>query len=235
MSCSGTNAYRYGTMKEWVIALTVVLADGSVVKTRRRPRKSSAGYDLTRLMIGSEGTLGLVTEAVLKLASAPTNLHVAVVTFPDVQAAVRTGLRLTGSGLLIEALELLDAESMKAINMAKVSYISWQELPTLFLKFAGSRDMVKDQIEIATKAAQWNHCTKFEVTDEQALVDAWWDARKAVGKALLARKRDPSDVFLPSDAAVPISRLADLMVESQRMLADAKMVGSVVGHLGDGE
>lgn len=235
MSCSGTNAYRYGTMKEWVIALTVVLADGTVIKTRQRPRKSSAGYDLTRLMIGSEGTLGLATEAVLKLASAPNNLHVVVVTFPDIQAAVRTGVLLTGSGTLIEALELLDAESMKAINMAKVSPISWRELPTLFLKFAGSNYSVKEQIENAKRAADQSHCNSFEVTDDQLLMDTWWDARKVVGKALLARKKDATDVFLPSDAAVPISRLADLMIESQRMLVEARMVGSVVGHLGDGK
>ncbi|KAL9617811.1 MAG: hypothetical protein Q9160_007416 [Pyrenula sp. 1 TL-2023] len=235
MSCSGTNAYRHGTMKEWVIALTVVLADGSVIKTRQRPRKSSAGFDLTRLMIGSEGTLGLVTEAVLKLTSAPTNLHVGVATFPDIQSAVRTGLSLTGSGMLIDALELLDAESMKAINMAQVSPITWQEYPTLFLKFSGSVNTVKDQIVSVEEAATQNYCKTFEVTDQTDLIETWWDARKAVGKALLAQKKDPSDVFLPSDAAVPVSRLADLMVESQKMLANAQMVGSVVGHLGDGK
>lgn len=234
MSCSGTNAYRYGTMKEWVIALTVVLADGTVIQTRRRPRKSSAGYDLTRLMIGSEGTLGLVTEAVLRLASLPKNLHAAVVRFSDIHAAVRTGLFIARSGILVEALELLDAESLVAINLANISSFRWSESPTLFLKLSGPMNTVNDQINAIKQAALQNNCNNFEVTNEPDLISTWWNARKAVGRALLSRKKHPSDVFLPSDAAVPISRLADLMVESQRLLAAAGMLGSVIGHLGDG-
>ena len=137
MNCSGTNAYRHGTMKDWVVSMTVVLADGTVVKTRRRPRKSSAGYDLTRLIVGSEGTLGLVTEAVLKVTSVPENLHVVVATFPDTHFAVKTAVALIGSGVPIDAIELLDKHSMWAINQSHLSTKQWRESPTLFLKLSG--------------------------------------------------------------------------------------------------
>ena len=136
-SCSGTNAYRYGTMKDWVLGLTVVLADGTIIKTRHRPRKSNAGYDLTRLFIGSEGTLGLITEASLKLTNKPENVQVAVAAFPSTHQAAATATRLVQKGLPLAAIELLDDMAMRAVNQGGQTNRTWPEEPTLFLKFSG--------------------------------------------------------------------------------------------------
>lgn len=136
-NCSGTNAFRYGTMKDWVVNLTVVLADGRVVKTRRRPRKSSAGYNLTSLFVGAEGTLGLVTEVTLKLAVVPQDTGVAVVSFPSIDEAARAATGLIRSGIQLGALEFMDEVQMQVINRhgsAAVRKTAWDEKPTLFLK-----------------------------------------------------------------------------------------------------
>jgi len=136
-NCSGTNAFRYGTMRDWVINLTVVLADGRIIKTRRRPRKNSAGYNLTGLFVGAEGTLGIVTEATLKLAVIPQDTSVAVVSFPSIHAAVEAAAKLIRSGIQLAALEFMDEVQMKVINRhgsAAVRKTSWDECPTLFLK-----------------------------------------------------------------------------------------------------
>jgi D-lactate dehydrogenase (cytochrome) len=124
--CSGTNAYRYGTMKEWVVSLTVVLADGTIIKTRQRPKKSSAGYDLTRMFIGSEGTLGLVTEATLKLAVKPKSENVAVASFPSVHHAADCARRVVEEGIPIAGLEILDDVQMKCINASKTTQREWK-------------------------------------------------------------------------------------------------------------
>ena len=236
MSCSGTNAYRYGTIKEWVLSMTVVLADGTVVKTHRRPRKTSAGFDLTHLIIGSEGTLGLVTEAVLKVTIEPQNLQVAIVTFSDVRIAVKTALAIikASAGSPIDALELLDSYSMFAINKTGFSSVQWKEVPTLFLKFAGSQTKVKDQIDMATAAAKQHGSDSFVLYSGREEIKAAWDARKVVAKAVMATKEHPSHHFLSADAAVPMSRLGDIMNETQRMIKEAGFVGSTLGHVGDG-
>ena len=235
MNCSGTNAYRHGTMKDWVVSMTVVLADGTIVKTRRRPRKSSAGYDLTRLIVGSEGTLGLVTEAVLEVTSAPANPHVVVATFPDTHFAVKTAVTLIGSGVPIDAIELLDKHSMWAINQSRLSTKQWRENPTLFLKLSGLQLAVQAHLEITKQAAEKNHCQDFEVSGNQHEIDISWGARKAVGKSLMAMKKDHSDLFLNADAAVPISSLADMIEETHQKIIDAGLAGSTLGHVGDGQ
>lgn len=234
MSCAGTNTYRYGTMKEWVIGLTVVLADGRIVKTRQRPRKSSAGYDLTHLIIGSEGTLGLVTEATIKLACQPVNLHIVVATFSSAQAAVKACLGLINAGLLLDAIELLDRNSIKAINVSKLSGRKWEELETVFIKLSGSQSTVEDLLETIKKTAEANGCKSFEATGKKNEIEAIWDARKKDGTAALAMKKDPTDIFLINDAAVPISRVADLIEESYRLTEGTGMFPSVTAHLGDG-
>ena len=236
MSCSGTNAYRYGTMKEWVLSMTVVLASGTVVRTHRRPRKTSAGYDLTHLIIGSEGTLGLVAEAVLKLTTAPQNLQVAIATFPDTQVAVKTAISIikASAGAPIDALELLDGYSMYAINKSGFSTIAWREVPTLFLKFAGSQSTVADQIIMAKTTAETHGSDGFVLYKEKEEIQAAWDSRKVVAKAVMAMKKHPDDHFLSADAAVPISRLGDIMEEAQSMIREAGFVGSTLGHVGDG-
>lgn len=136
-NCSGTNAFRYGTMKDWVVSVTVVLADGQVIKTRRRPRKTSAGYNLTSLFVGAEGTLGIVTEVIMKLAVLPQDTSVAVVSFPTIKDAATAATRLVRSGIQLAALEMMDEVQMQVVNRhgsEAVRKTKWDESPTLFLK-----------------------------------------------------------------------------------------------------
>lgn len=214
--------------------MTVVLADGKIVVTRRLPRKSSAGYDLTSLIVGSEGTLGLVTEAVLRVTSIPKNLHVAVASFPTTHKATDAAMTLIRSGLPIEALELLDKHSMWAINQSGLSSKSWRESPTLFLKFAGLELAVQAQLKIFQRAAEANECEELEVSARKEDIDVSWGARKKVGPSLMAMKKHPTDLFLNADAAVPISKLADMIEETHRVIRDVGLAGSTLGHVGDG-
>ncbi|KAJ4295633.1 D-lactate ferricytochrome c oxidoreductase [Kalmusia sp. IMI 367209] len=236
MSCSGTNAYRYGTMKEWVISLTAVLADGTVLKTRNRPRKSSAGYDLTHLIIGSEGTLALVTEAVLKVTPLPQNLHVGKATFPSMQAGVDTAINILRSGHLLEAIELADEQAIKSINHSKLAKEYLEEMPTLFLKFAGSKETVSSQIDFVKKVCKQNGGLDFEASDDKDRIAIIWGARKCIGNALVTMKRHPSDIFINTDAAVPISAMASLVEQTNRIIASQSpdWFCASVGHVGDG-
>lgn len=236
MNCSGTNAYRHGTMRNWVTSLTLVLANGRILKTRNRPRKSSAGYDLASLIVGSEGTLALVTEAVLKITSLPKNQRVIVATFPDTHAAVKAALVLIKSGMTVDAIELVDRYSMIAINNAGTSSRTWEEVPSLFLKFSGSSlRVVQEQIQIAEEASVSNGCRRFEVMDDKEGMDVAWSARKQVAPSLVAMKKDPTDLFLTSDVAVPISVMAETIEWAQEIITEAGLVGSTLGHVGDGE
>ena len=233
-SCSGTNAYRYGTMKDWVLGLTVVLADGTIIKTRHRPRKSNAGYDLTRLFIGSEGTLGLITEASLRLTNKPENVQVAVAAFPTTHQAASTATKLVQRGQPLAAIELLDNTTMRAVNSAGGTDTHWPEQATLFLKFSGSANQVQEQIANTKAAAQSSGCTSFNVskTDEEA--DSLWQARKTILWGMIALKRHPDDKFMSADTAVPISRLADLIEATQAKLDASGLIGFCMGHVGDG-
>ena len=242
MSCSGTNAYRYGTMKEWVISLTAVLANGTTIKTHNRPRKSSAGYDLTHLIIGSEGTLALVTEAVLRLAPLPQNLHVGIATLPSFQHGVDIVVALQKHGHQLEALELADGPQMHCLNFSKLApEVVFPEQPTLFLKFASpSIQLVNDQIAFVKTQCAAHSALSVEITRDPARIAILWGARKAIGTALVAMKKDPSDLFLHSDCAVPISNLAALVSGTQDLIAAANARGqhdwfcANVGHVGDG-
>ncbi|KAF1965695.1 FAD-binding domain-containing protein [Bimuria novae-zelandiae CBS 107.79] len=239
MSCSGTNAYRYGTMKEWVISITAVLADGTVITTRKRPRKSSAGYDLTHLIIGSEGTLALVTEAVLKITPLPQNLHVGLATFPTLQAGVDTALAILKSGHLLEAIELADKECMQAINHSSLAKQHMAETPTLFVKFAGSKETVDSQIAFVKKTCEENRSTAFEASNSKERVETIWGARKCIGNALVTMKTLPTDHFLSTDAAVPIPAMATLIQETARIIQNQPFSTenwfcANVGHVGDG-
>ncbi|KAF2664423.1 D-lactate dehydrogenase [Microthyrium microscopicum] len=233
--CSGTNAYRYGTMKDWVLGMTVVLADGTIVRTRNRPRKSSAGYNLTQLMIGSEGTLGIVTEATLKLTSAPRNIRVAVLAFKTTQAAVDTAIEIVQNDMPVAALELLDGFTMKAVNQAGYCDKQYPEIPTLFMKFAGhTPQSVQELIDRVEDSAKRNGCQSLEFSKDDKEVAALWMARKTALWSLLAMKENPEDKFLSADAAVPISRLADLVEETTELLNKSGLIGSCLGHVGDG-
>ncbi|KIW12293.1 glycolate oxidase, subunit GlcD [Exophiala spinifera] len=232
--CSGTSAYRYGTVKDWVIGLTVVLADGTVIKTRRRPKKSSAGYDLTRLFVGSEGTLGLVTEATLKLTNKPENVRVAVAAFPSNHDAVNAAVKIVQKGVPVGALELLDGISMKAINNSGYCVKDFKEAPSLFLKFSGSENVVQEQIQQVRALSKESNCLSFQFGKDEAESDAFWHARKTMLWSLMTLKRNPGDKFIGTDNAVPISRLADIIDITNRKIQESGLVGACCGHVGDG-
>ena len=232
--CSGTNAYRYGTMKDWVISTTVVLADGTIVKTRNRPRKSTAGYDLTRLMVGSSGTLGLVTEAVLKVTAKPENEQVAVIAFPSTYEAVSTVIDAVQEGLPLAALELLDENTMRAVNESGYTNKEWKVTPTLFVKFSGTKETVNEQISVVSALAGKYGRVSFESSGDPEQISALWSARKTALWSLIAQKRHPDDKFLGSDVAVPMSRLADIIEEARDRTQEAGLLSSTLGHVGDG-
>ena len=231
--CSGTNAYRYGTMKEWVLSLTYVLADGTIVKTRQRPRKSSAGYDMTRVFIGSEGTLGLVTEATLKLTTAPQNPSVAVDSFPTIGAAAECVYKVVGNGVPIAAVELLDDEQMACINDAGSTSKQWKAAPTLFFKFAGTQSGVKEQIAIVQKLAKAAGSKSFEFAKSKDEADELWSARKEALWSVMAKKQDPTDNVWTTDVAVPISKLPEIIERTRADMDKSGLFGTVVGHVGD--
>lgn len=231
--CSGTNAYRYGTMRDWVLGLTVVLADGTVIKTRQRARKSSAGYDLTRLFIGGEGTLGLVTEATLKLTVLPPSTSVAVATFPSIRHAADCVARVVGDGIPVAAVEILDENQMRFINAAGATTRSWKESPTLFFKFSGTPAGVKEQVAIVQKMARASGNTSFDFAKSEDEQLELWSARKeALWSTIAAGK--PGDQVWTTDVAVPISRLPDIIEETKRDVGRTGLANSIVGHVGDG-
>ncbi len=227
---SGTNAVRYGTMKDNVLALTAVMPDGSIVKTGSRAKKSSAGYDLTRLLVGSEGTLGIITEVTLRLAGIPEAIAGGVCPFPNVEAACNAVIMTIQSGLPVARIELLDELQVKACNA--YSKLSLPEQPLLFLEFHGTPEGVKEQSalfgEIATEfgGGPFDWATKTE--DRSRL----WSARHDAYWASCAIK--PGWLPLSTDVCVPISRLAECVTETHRDLAENDLLGMVVGHVGDG-
>ncbi|KAI5288275.1 D-lactate ferricytochrome c oxidoreductase, partial [Ascosphaera acerosa] len=229
--CSGTNAYRYGTMKEWVLALTVVLADGTVVRTKQRPRKSSAGYDLTRLFVGSEGTLGLVTEATLRLAPRPRHESVAVAAFPSVRDAAACVARCVAAGLELAGLEFIDDVQMACINRSNATSRKWREASTLFLKFAGaSETAVREQVAAVRAIAADSHGQSFEFARDPAEARELWSARKQILWSMLAMKRDPADKIWTTDVAVPISRLPEIIEQTKQDLESCGLLAGICGH-----
>jgi D-lactate dehydrogenase (cytochrome) len=227
---SGTNAVRYGTMKDNVLALKVVLANGDVIATARRAKKSSAGYDLTRLMIGSEGTLGIITELTLRLAGIPEAIASGICPFPSVEAACNATILTIQSGIPVARIELLDEMQVKACNA--YSKLSLPETPMLFLEFHGSDASVAEQSERFGEIAAdlgggpFDWATKAEDRTRlwQARHDAYWAARAS----------RPGGTALATDVCVPISRLAECVTESQRDLKESRLLAPVVGHVGDG-
>ena len=209
-NCSGTNAVRYGTMKDWVINLTVVLADGRIIKTRRRPRKTSAGYNLTGLFVGSEGTLGIVTEATLKLAPLPEQTRVGVVAFPSIRDAASTAMQLIRKGVPVQCMEIMDDVQMDVINRAGGTGRAWKVSPTLFFKFSGTTAGVADSINLTTKLAQSNNAESFEFARDEKEAHDLWSARKQSLWSMMALRKEGSEVW-STDVAVPISRLPDII------------------------
>jgi D-lactate dehydrogenase (cytochrome) len=233
-NCSGTNAVRYGTMKDWIINLTVVLADGRIIKTRRRPRKSSAGYNLNSLFVGSEGTLGIVTEATLKLAVVPEEYSVAVVSFPSIRDAASAAAGVMQAGIPVAAMEIMDEVQMRVVNLGGATAPRvWDERPTLFFKFSGTKNSVADNIDRVQRITKSNNGGLFEFakdTQEQLLL---WSARKESLWSMLALRRGNEDVW-STDVAVPFSRLADIIEVSKKEMDDLGLFASILGHIGDG-
>lgn len=210
-NCSGTNAVRYGTMKDWVINLTVVLADGRVIKTRQRPRKTSAGYNLTGMFVGSEGTLGIVTEATLKLAVLPEQTRVGVATFPSIREAANAASKVIRTGVPVQCMEILDEVQMGVINKAGGTNRAWKETPTLFFKFSGTPNGVSNDIKATQGLAKQHGCTSFEFAkNDQEGHDLWSARKQSLWSMLALRTSGGSDVW-STDVAVPLSRLPDII------------------------
>ena len=227
---SGTNAVRYGTMKENVLALTVVTADGSVMRTGTRAKKSSAGYDLTRLFIGSEGTLGVMTEITLKLYPLPEAVSAAICSFPSIDAAVQTTIEVIQMGVPIARCELLDANAIRAVN--RHSHLSLREAPMLLMEFHGSEAGVKEQAEMAQEIAREHGGEDFQWATTPEERTKLWTARHRAYFAGLQMK--PGCRTVTTDTCVPISRLTEI-IEASVAEADASgLPYYIVGHVGDG-
>jgi D-lactate dehydrogenase (cytochrome) len=227
---SGTNAVRYGTMRENVLALTVVLADGRVIRTARRARKSAAGYDLTRLFVGSEGTLGVITEVTLRLYGIPEAISAAVCAFPNIEGAVDTVILTIQSGVPVARIELLDEYQMAAIN--KYSKLDHKVAPTLFFEFHGSPAGVAEQAETVKAIASEHGGDDFRWATTSEERSKLWQARHDAYYAALALR--PGSKGWATDVCVPISRLAECITETKRDLAQSPLPYALVGHVGDG-
>jgi len=227
---SGTNAVRYGTMKDNVLATTTVLADGRVMETGGRARKSSAGYDLTRLLVGSEGTLGIMTELTVKLYPIPEAISAAVCTFPDIDSAVRTVIQTIQLGVPVARIELLDALSLQAIN--RFSKTALAEAPTLFFEFHGSPTAVAEQAETVQAIASGLDGAGFAWATRPEDRNRLWQARHDAYFACLQLK--PGCRCFPTDVCVPISRLAECIAKTQADIAQVRIPIALFGHVGDG-
>jgi D-lactate dehydrogenase (cytochrome) len=227
---SGTNAVRYGTMRENVLGLTVVSADGKVIRTGSRAKKSSAGYDLTRLFVGSEGTLGVITEVTVKLYPVPEAMSAAVVNFPSLEAAVSTVIQTIQIGVPIARSEYLCENTIRAVNAG--SKLGLREQHTLFFEFHGTEASVREQAETVQALAAEQGGQDFEWATRPEDRNRLWDARhKAYFSCLQVR---PGCRAISTDTCVPISRLADSISGARRILDTASFPTMLLGHVGDG-
>ena len=227
---SGTSAVCYGTMQDNILGLTVITADGTLVHTGSRARKSASGYDLTRLFIGSEGTLGIITEITLKLARLPEAVAAAVCAFPTVDAAVRTVIELIGTGTSIARIELLDELQMDAVN--KYSGLAYEVAPTLFFEFHGSDNTVTESSKVAGNIAAAHGNGDFRYATDETERQKLWQARYDSYYAALNRR--PGSVGYVTDVCVPISQLAACITKTKKLLTNSNLIASILGHVGDG-
>ncbi len=227
---SGTNAVRYGTMRENVLALTVVLADGRIIRTSRRSRKSAAGYDLTRLFVGSEGTLGIITEVTLRLYGIPEAMAAAVCSFDSIEGAVNAVIQTIQLGIPVARIELLDDVQMDAVN--KFSKLNYPVKDTLFVEFHGTEAGVKEQAEMLQSIAADHGGGEFKWASRTEERNALWTARHDVTYANKALR--PGCEIWATDVCVPISKLADCILETKKDLQQSFLTAPLVGHVGDG-
>jgi len=227
---SGTNAVKYGTMRENVMALTVVTANGEIIKTGTRARKSSAGYDLTKLFIGSEGTLGIITEIQLRLYGLTEAISAAIVNFPDVRSAAEATILTIQMGIPVARIELLDTAYMAAIN--QYSKTDYPELTTLFLEFHGTEASVAEQVAMFEEISADFGASGFRWAAKEEDRRQLWRARHDAYYAGLAVK--PGSRGYVTDVCVPISRLADCITQTQADIEEQGLFAPIVGHVGDG-
>jgi D-lactate dehydrogenase (cytochrome) len=227
---SGTNAVRYGTMRENVLSLRVVLPDGRIIQTSRRAKKSAAGYDLTRLFVGSEGTLGIITEVTVKLHPVQAAMSAAVCAFPTIKGAADTVIQTLQSGIPIARSELLCATTMAALN--RHNKTSHREMPTLLLEFHGTEAGVVEQAQAVQDIARENGGLDFQWATRPEERSRLWEARHMAYFACLQLK--PGARAISTDVCVPISRLAECVVETAKDIEKASLPVPLFGHVGDG-
>jgi len=228
---SGTNTVRYGTMRENVMALEVVLANGEIITTGTRARKSSAGYDLTHLFIGSEGTLGIITKLTVRLHGMPENISAASCTFDTIEAAVDTVIMANQMGIPMARIELLDDMQMKGLNLYNPD-LSFPEKPHLFLEFHGTETGVAEQVELFRGASEEYGGSDFQWATKEEERNRLWEARHNAYYA--AKALSPGANSIVTDCCVPISELAPCIAKTKQLIADAGLIAPVVGHVGDG-
>ena len=227
---SGTNAVRYGTMKDNVIALEAVMANGEVIRTGTRAKKSSAGYDLTRLMVGSEGTLGIITELTMKLQGIPESIAGGICSFPSVEAACNAVIATIQYGIPVARIELLDPLQVRACN--QYSHLSLPENPLLLLEFHGTEQSVKEQSNLFGEIAAEFTPHAFQWTTNPEERTKLWKARHDAFWACLSLM--PGAEGISTDVCVPISRLAECVEETRRDIEDTGLTAPIIGHVGDG-
>jgi D-lactate dehydrogenase (cytochrome) len=229
-NASGTNAVRYGTMRDQVLGLEVVLADGTVMRTGGLAMKSSAGYNLTALFVGSEGTLGVFTEMVLRLYPIPEHVLAARAVFPSVEAAGRTAVAVIRSGTQVGRCELVDARTVQAVNSYKGT--AYAPSPTLFLEFSGSEAAVERDVAQARGLCEAEGASAFDFEEDEAGRERLWEARHDA--ALAIRELDPGKRPMTTDVCVPISELPDALRHAREVIASRGFEGAILGHVGDG-
>ena len=227
---SGTNAVRYGTMRENVLALEVVTASGEIIRTGTRARKSSAGYDLTRLLVGSEGTLGVITEVTVKLYPLPEAISAAICSFPSIEAAVRCTIQIIQLGIPIARVELIDGKTMRMVNA--YAKLALREEPLLLMEFHGSPASVKEQAEMVQEIASEFGGNAFEWATTPEERTRLWTARHNAYFAAIQSK--PGCRAISTDTCVPISRLADCLLDSVTEADASGIPYFLLGHVGDG-
>jgi D-lactate dehydrogenase (cytochrome) len=227
---SGTNAVRYGTMRENVLSLTVVTAEGKIIKTGTRAKKSSAGYDLTRLFVGSEGTLGIITEVTLKIYPQPEAISAAVCSFNDIASAVNTVIQTIQMGVPVARVEFVDENGVRAFN--KHDKLTLPEKPLLLFEFHGSEHGVKEQAEVVQQIADEHQAIGFEWATRPEDRSRLWQARHNAYFALLQMR--PGCRAISTDCCVPISRLAECLLETKADCERENIIHGIVGHVGDG-
>ncbi|MEH7093775.1 FAD-binding oxidoreductase [Neobacillus vireti] len=229
-NASGTNSVKYGVMRDQVLGLEVVLADGSIIRTGGHSFKSSAGYNLTGLFVGSEGTLGIFTELTLKLRGIPEAISAVKATFPSIEAAGNAAAILLKAGLAIGRIELVDEKTIRAVNHFKST--DFREEPTLFLEFSGNEPEVTYSVEVMQEILKDEQCGSFEFENDSLRRARLWEARHHAAFAIQAA--NPGKVLMFTDVCVPLSELAGALKQTRGVIEKFGLEGAVLGHVGDG-